>query len=249
MILPSDDAGRRFAGDDFVAGAPVRLLNQDVRKKEVSRLEFHSVGEQSAEAAVELGSARVEAEDRLRREMAALDVRLQSQTEEASAQIEHARRVARMEAREEWEAELAERVAVERARVRQTCEQFGRERAKYFAGVEAEVVKLALAIAERVLHREAKLDPLLLTATVRVALEKVAAESGTVLRVPAQELEMWRGVFEGEAETAVQLVGDERLGAGECVLDTNVGKVELGVSAQLSEIEKGFFDLLQQRPA
>ena len=34
---------------------------------------------------------------------------------------------------------------------------------RYFAGVEAEVVKLALAIAARVLHREAKLDPLLLT--------------------------------------------------------------------------------------
>jgi len=28
-----------------------------------------------------------------------------------------------------------------------------------------------------------------------------------------------------------------------------VGKVELGVSAQLSEIERGFFDLLQKRPA
>jgi flagellar assembly protein FliH len=33
------------------------------------------------------------------------------------------------------------------------------------------------------------------------------------------------------------------------VLDTNVGRVELGVSAQLEEIERGFFDLMQQRPA
>ena len=38
-------------------------------------------------------------------------------------------------------------------------EEFRRERSRYFAGVEAEVVKLALAIAARVLHREAKLDP------------------------------------------------------------------------------------------
>jgi flagellar assembly protein FliH len=28
-----------------------------------------------------------------------------------------------------------------------------------------------------------------------------------------------------------------------------VGRVELGVAAQLEEIEKGFFDLLHQRPA
>jgi flagellar assembly protein FliH len=47
----------------------------------------------------------------------------------------------------------------------------------------------------------------------------------------------------------LKLVGDERLGVGECVLETNVGRVELGVSAQLEEIERGFFDLLQQRPA
>ena len=77
------------------------------------------------------------------------------------------------------------------------CEQFGRERARYFAGVEAEVVKLALAIAARVLHREAKLDPLLLAGAVRVALEKVAEDSAMVLRVPVEEVEMWRESFCG----------------------------------------------------
>ena len=52
-----------------------------------------------------------------------------------------------------------------------------------------------------------------------------------------------------ESRSLLQIVGDERLRAGECVLETNVGKVELGVSAQLEEIERGFFDLMQQRPA
>jgi flagellar assembly protein FliH len=249
MISPSEDAGVKTAAHDGVAGLPVRLLNQDLRRKEVSRLEFHSLGQQSAEESAERSSTRMEAEDRLKQEVAALDVRLQSQRDQVSQQIEAARREGALAAREEWEIELADRVAAERAKVSQACEQFGRERTRYFAGVEAEVVKLALAIAERVLHREAKLDPLLLTATVRIALEKVAADSATVLRVSVHELEMWREVFAKEVESIVQLVGDEELGAGECVLDTSVGKVELGVSAQLSEIERGFFDLLQQRPA
>jgi flagellar assembly protein FliH len=87
----------------------------------------------------------------------------------------------------------------------------------------------------------------LLTAAVRVALGKVAENSSTVLRVPAGDVEMWRGVF--VSNDAVQVVGDERMTTGECVLETNVGKVELGVSAQLGEIEKGFFDLLEQRPS
>ena len=68
-----------------------------------------------------------------------------------------------MRGREEWEKELDERIAQERRQCLKACERVSSRAARYSAGVEAEVVKLALAIAARVLHREAKLDPLLLT--------------------------------------------------------------------------------------
>jgi flagellar assembly protein FliH len=211
----------------------------------VSRLEFHPVDGVLDETAIEVkvGPDLVESEPPVSDEVAGMDLRLELQ-----AQVEAVRREARAEAREEWEEELEERVALERAQVLRACEDFGRERARYFAGVEAEVVKLALAIAARVLHREAKLDPLLLAGVVRVALDKVAEDSAVVLRVPAAAVEIWRGVFESGA-AGVNLLGDERMEAGECLLETSVGRVELGVSAQLEEIERGFFDLLQQRPA
>jgi flagellar assembly protein FliH len=247
MTSPSEHAG---AVSSSVAGLPVRLWDQQARGgKVVSRLEFQSVDQAVVEviASVKSEVEIDEMEIRLKAEMAALDVQSEAQI---SWRIDAARSEARTEARREWELELEEKIATEREGVLRSCEQFGRERARYFADVEAEVVKLALAIAARVLHREAKLDPLLLSAAVRVALEKVAEDSAMVLRVPAAEAELWRGTFSAQAfESSVQVVGDERLGAGECVLDTNVGKVELGVSAQLSEIERGFFDLLQQRPA
>ncbi len=128
----------------------------------------------------------------LKEEIAALDGRLRSQAEQMSARVEMARSEAKAEARREWESELEKRIVEERAVVLKIGEEFRRERAKYFAGVEGEVVKLALAIAARVLHREAKLDPLLLAGVVKVALEKVAEDSTAVLRVPASELEMWQ---------------------------------------------------------
>jgi flagellar assembly protein FliH len=238
------------AASSPVASLPVRLWDRpETVGKVVSRLEFQSV-EQAVEVIPPVKSELPADEIELRRkeEMTLLDV--QSQMQEVSAQIDAARSEAKAEARREWQEELEERIAIGREGVVRSCEQFARERARYFAGVEAEVVRLALAIAARVLHREAKLDPLLLSAAVRVALEKVAEDSTTVLRVPAAEAESWRGIFLAQAfESSVQVMGDERLGTGECVLDTNVGKVELGVSAQLSEIERGFFDLLQQRPA
>jgi flagellar assembly protein FliH len=163
--------------------------------------------------------------------------------------VDKARTEAKSEARHEWEKELEERVAAERSTILSVCEEFRKERARYFAGVEGEVVKLALAIATRVLHREATLDPLLLTGVVRIALEKLEEGSAAVLRVPLSSVEEWRRVFASGSETMLQIVGDERLVASEGVLETNVGRVELGVAAQLEEIERGFFDLLQHRPA
>jgi flagellar assembly protein FliH len=44
-----------------------------------------------------------------------------------------------------------------------------------------------------------------------------------------------------------QLVGDDAMQAGECTLETHLGSVDLGVRAQLAEIERGFFDLLEHR--
>ncbi len=181
-------------------------------------------------------------------EVAALSGQLQSQAERMSAELEVVRARAKVEARSEWERELEEMIARERSSIRKACEEFRQERVKYFAGVEAEVVKLALAIAARVMHREAKLDPLLLAGVVRVALEKVAEGSSTVLRVPVGEVERWRQVFSEGRDSSLQVEGDALVDAGDCVLDTNIGKVELGVSAQLEEIERGFFDLMRQRP-
>jgi len=241
MNSPSEDR----ADHGRVTGFPLGLPGVESSKKVVSRLEFHSVGQVDSVSE----PSQLAAEAVVQEEPAALEARMQLQADEALARMEAARAEARVEARTEWETELSERVAEERAMVARACEEFARERVKYFAGVEAEVVKLSLAIAARVLHREAQVDPLLLTAAVRVALEKVAEDSAVVLRVPVEDVERWREVVAGETESAVRLIGDERLGAGECVLDTSVGRVELGVGAQLAEIERGFFDLLQQRPA
>jgi len=242
MIWPSEGAaGAKCAGHNAVTGMPARLLGGGDRR--ISRLEFLPLEGPEIEPEIV-----IDAVEPLPKEEAP-DLQSRSQAELILAEIEIARKDAREEARLEWELECEAKVFQERARVAKVCEDFLRERARYFAGVEAEVVKLALAIAARVLHREAKLDPLLLAGVVRVALEKVADDSAAVLRVPVNAIEMWRGVFSASSESTVQIVADERLAAGECVLDTNVGRVELGVNAQLEEIERGFFDLMQQRPA
>lgn len=238
MSSPSNQSGAS------ASDAPA-LLGREMRRREVLRLEFHTLGQRHEDVAgVKVEAIETDAERLLREELAALNERMRAQSETAAVQMEEARREERASAREEWELELLARVDEERNAVARVCEAFQQERAKYFASVEAEVVKLALAIVARILHREVKLDALLLSAAVRVALEKVAEGSEVSLRVPTENVEAWRGVV----GTDVELVGDGGLDVGECVLETKVGRVELGVSAQLAEIERGFFDLLQKRP-
>ncbi len=217
----------------------------------VSRLEFRTMQSSAAEVMLEAIEPMLETgqiEHRLKEEIAALESRYQLQAEQMLTLIETARKEATTEVRESWEKELEGLITAERERVARIAEQFSRERAGYFASVEVEVVKLALAIAARVLHREVQLDPLLLAAAVRVALENLEKGSTTILRVPPSLGEPWRQVVAVEG-CGVQVVEEERLSAGECVLETSLGRVDLGVSAQLVEIERGFFDLLQRRPA
>jgi flagellar assembly protein FliH len=137
------------------------------------------------------------------------------------------------------------------ARIANALEEFRAERQRYFKNVEMEVVRLALAIAARVLHRAAQMDPLFLAGAVRVALDKLADSSDVVLRVTPAQMPVWQEIFQASPGVVGQLeiLGDPSLVSGECVLETRLGTIEVGVRAQLEEIEKGFFDLLDQRPS
>ncbi len=158
-------------------------------------------------------------------------------------------REGRRAARAELEVEIAMLISRERDLVARSVDQFRGAKERYFMDVEQEVVKLALAIAARVLHREAYIDPLLLAGVVRVAMEKMADRSGVVVRVSGEDVVVWEGAFHAmEASERPRVVADARLARGECVLETTMGTVELGVKVQLEEIEKGFFDLLNHRP-
>ena len=83
--------------------------------------------------------------------------------------------------RSEYEGKLA----AQRAEIDLAIEEFARQRESYFEGVEMEIVNLSLSIAHKILHREAQMDPLLLRGAVRLALERLEANTQVRLRVPA----------------------------------------------------------------
>ncbi|HEX6771116.1 MAG TPA: FliH/SctL family protein [Acidobacteriaceae bacterium] len=126
---------------------------------------------------------------------------------------------------------------------------FREEQKRYFQEAESALLRLALGIAARVLHREAQLDPLLLRGPVRVALEDAQKETACVLEVAEGEVGKWRQWLSSDSATAfVEVRGKQNVAAGHCRIEMGASTADLSVHSQLAEIERGFFDLLNSRP-
>ena len=126
---------------------------------------------------------------------------------------------------------------------------FSKDRADYFGRIEAEVVRLSLSIARKILHRESQVDPLVLTGVVHVALQKLNSDTRVRLCTHPDEVRFWSDYFKQSKENSsqVDIVGDPSLSAGQCTLETEFGTTQISLETQLKEIEQGFFDLLEQR--
>jgi flagellar assembly protein FliH len=168
--------------------------------------------------------------------------------EEARKSFEAGRERGRQEGRQaQREAQAAAVATAEEQRMlraAELAEGFARERERYLSAVEHEVVKLALMVAARILRREAQMDPLLLTGAVRVALGQLSSSTRVRLRVPQAEQALWTETILRLPNLAVrpEVVPGEGMQLGECMVETEMGSVDLGVRTQLGEIERGFFD-------
>jgi flagellar assembly protein FliH len=169
-------------------------------------------------------------------------------SEDAQTAFEKGRQEGIQEGRQaERDAQRDAQAAADRQRVKQAAaltEKFARERDQYSSRVEHEVVKLALALAARILRREAQMDPLVLTSAVRVALGQLSKSAEVRLRVPPADFDLWLDAMAHIPNIAPRpevLIG-EGMTTGECVVETEIGTVDLGIGAQLDEIERSLFD-------
>ena len=168
--------------------------------------------------------------------------------EEEMRSFEAGRERGRQEGRQtERESQAAAQAAAEDRHKRQIAgliAQFAEEQDRFLRAVEQEVVKLALAVAARILRREAQMDPLLLTGAVRVALGQLGGSCEVKLRVPAAEMDLWKETVALLPNLAIKpvVVAGEGMRVGECQIESKLGTVDLGIRSQLAEIERGFFD-------
>ncbi len=130
-------------------------------------------------------------------------------------------------------------------RLAQTLRDIAAVKRRARSEAETDVVKLSLAIAKRVLHRELSLDPESIQGVVHAALQKLANREITSVRVCPSCADSVRQALErADGLTAISIVPDGRMGIGDIVFETTLGELDASINTQLKEIERGFVDRL-----
>jgi flagellar assembly protein FliH len=130
-------------------------------------------------------------------------------------------------------------------RYAEAAAELARYRRKLRCDAEEDVLKLALAIARRVLHRELQADPEALLGVVKAALTRMEAREIDRVRVHAADAGTLRRHFEQlGGEQRVEVLADPRLERGSVVIETARGTLDASVETQLDEIQRGLADRL-----
>lgn len=112
---------------------------------------------------------------------------------------------------------------------------------------EKDLLKLAIAIARRVLHRELTLDPESIEGLIKVALEKIQSRELCRVRVHPDQAQAIQASLERFSNShKIELIPDPSLQCGDVLFETVHGTLDASIESQLREIERGFADRLQR---
>jgi flagellar assembly protein FliH len=116
------------------------------------------------------------------------------------------------------------------------------------AEAEDDAVKLAIAIARRVLYRELATDPEAILGLVKAAFSKLNARETHRLRVsPSDAAAIQEHRAKLQLPPALEVASDGSLTPGSAIFETTRGELDASVDTQLSEIDRGLTDVMKRR--
>jgi flagellar assembly protein FliH len=108
-------------------------------------------------------------------------------------------------------------------------------------------VKLALAIARRIVHRELAIDPDAMRGLVIAALDRLQGQEIARVRAHPQLAAGLAEPLRKLAQTSpVEIVPDPSCERGALIFETDRGNLDASVETQLQEIERGLADRLRR---
>jgi len=129
--------------------------------------------------------------------------------------------------------------------------EIGKLRKRLYHQVEREVVKLAVEVAKKIVHREVQADPEIIQTLVKVALGHVAEKSAVTVHLHPSD---YNYILEHRSELSsgpedgreVVLLADKSIERGGCLIQTECGDIDARIEEEFQEVERGFFEGLKK---
>lgn len=120
-------------------------------------------------------------------------------------------------------------------------------RAQLRKEAETDTVKLALAIARRVLRREVTADPDALKGVLHAALGRLQSHEISRVRVHPSHAALVTACLQTTAcGHSIEVIADHTRELGDAIFETQRGNLDVSVETQLAEIERGLTDRLRR---
>jgi len=125
--------------------------------------------------------------------------------------------------------------------LRATSDAIRDAHASFLESLEPQVLSLVQAIVQRVLYRDMRADPELVLRTVRHALENLTDRAKLVVRLNPVDLDVVRNhkltfLEEFDGVRQMELLGDETIAAGGCVVESELMQVDAQLDERLERI-------------
>lgn len=111
---------------------------------------------------------------------------------------------------------------------------------------EEQLVRLSISVARRILHRELTIDSEALQGLIKAAFERLEGRTIERIRTDPQSAETIRLVMNRLGMPAtVRVIADPTLSRGSLLIDFPNGELDASIETQLTEIERGFVDIVR----
>jgi flagellar assembly protein FliH len=134
------------------------------------------------------------------------------------------------------------------ARLAQTIEGLASAGRSLRREAESDVVRLAVAIARRILNRELSVDPDALLGLVRAAVTQLDLRETHRVRVhPGDAGRVSAELAKLSPAKPIEVIADASLDRGAALFETARGTFDASASTQLDEIDRGLADAVRRR--
>jgi flagellar assembly protein FliH len=148
-------------------------------------------------------------------------------------------------ARRDLEQSYMDRLAKKYEELYTIFQQYDEHLVEYDKSFEELVIETAYELARKILQHEIQ-DKSIVNENVRLAISKIIGANEIKLKLNPKDLDqindLNKNILSGSSFSKIKIESDERIEAGGCLVETEIGNVDARISTQLYELKKQLED-------